>query len=298
MAHGKDRWIRPVEITTANRRIVITENSIQYDVDIATGTYWVYASSAPELTGYPSLYVELVTALGLNTLQPYAFAAADPAGGSNTDKRGLAMSSGGGLDFSLDFSDAGFTFPPELLGFAPDRSADISDTSGTITGDRSLWGVWVSPRWARRKVGFKHKQLNASTEDVHRASAYQMDYGETTRRVFEYAAVPGVLVREAAGAASDYTDVMGLASGDQNTAFETIWSALAELETCLVLHDMGDDADALAITDAEFDGKREYVRLATPDARASLENIAEITHPAGEFWTLTVPTVRIGGDYE
>lgn len=298
MANGKDRWIRPIEITTDNRRIVITEDGIQYDVDLSTGTYWVYASSASELAGYPSLYVEVITALGLNTLQLYSFAAADPSGGTNTDKRGIAMSSAGGLDFSLDFSDAGFTFPPELLGFAPDRSADIADTSGTITGDRSLWGSWVSPRWARRKLGLKHKRLVASTEDVHRASAYQMDYGETVRTVFEYAAVPGVLVREAAGAASDYTDVMGLASGDQNAAFETIWSALAELETCIVLHDSGDDADALDLTDASFDGKREYVRLATPDARASLENIGEITHPAGEFWTLTIPTVRIGGDRE
>lgn len=295
MMYGKDRWYRSLEITADNRRIIWRENGVDYMIDLELGTYWVYSTAGAELAGYPSIFKQIRTALGYQVLQEYDFDAGNPDGGTNADHRGLSITRDGALAFSLRFDDAAWTFPREVFGVAPDRDTALDDTAGTILSPKSVWGWWVSPKWASRKIAFPSRRLNASTEDIERVDAYQLDFGTVWRRLFEYRGLPGVLVHSARGLRDDYASVFGLADDDVNAAFAPIWESLSDLGTCIVLHDDGDSP--LAANPTLFAGQIEYVRLASLEHRREYEACLELTHSAGEFYNLKLPTIRMGGDY-
>ena len=304
MAYGIDRWIFPITIISGeNDTIILDENGSDYTVVIPEGTYWAYqaAGSGFEITGYPSLYLEIAQQLtaAVGGGNAYSFFAADPASTSLTDSRSVILSRGvfSSNDFSLRFSQAGFTLDKRLFGVASDYAVDVANVGDSTPAQGQTFGQWVSPRPASMKPSFPFQQITLSTTDTARSDLYAMRWTARRRRVVQYRHIPAAWIHRSRAAQADYAEVAGISTGDTRMAFEWTWESLSAFDDVIIIHDQGDDSDVIN----NFQNVRanhEIVRLLDVDAALDFENVASLETMGGEFYRLEIPLVRIGGDYE
>ncbi len=304
MAYGIDRWVIPITITSGvNDTIILDEGGSDYTVTIPEGTYWCYqaAGSGFEITGYPSLYLEIAQQLtaAVGGGNAYSFFAADPASTSLTDSRSVILSRGGfsSNDFSLRFSQPGFTLDKRLFGVASDYAVDIANSGDSTPAQGQVFGQWVSPRPASDKRSFQTKKVVLSTSDTARNDLYAMQWEARRRRLFQYRHVPAAWIHRSRASQADYAEVAGISTGDTRGAFEHVWEALSAFDDLIVIHDQGDDSDVINNFQNVRDN-HEVVRLLSVDAAQDFEEVASMENMGGEFYSLTIPVIRIGGDYE
>ena len=303
MAYGIDRWFMPVVIEEGvNDEVILRENGADYTITVPPGTYWTYtaASSGFQLPGYPSLYI---TISGLMTAavgggNSYFFQAANPSGTALTDYRSMILTRNvGSNDFSLRFSQSGFTLDKRLFGVGPNHAADISNSGASTPATGQVWGQWVSPRPASDKRSFVQKKVVLSTEDTARSDLYAMKWEERRRRMFIYHRVPAAWVHQKRAEQADYAEVAGISTSDTRMAFEHLWAELSAFNDIIVVHNQGDDSDVINNFENVRDN-HEIVRLLNVDEALDFENIAEMETMGGEFYQLAIPVVRLGGDYD
>lgn len=303
MAYGYDRWFIPIVIESGTGdQIQLTIGGAATLVTLTAGTYWTYnaVSSSEEITGYPSLYLEITDKLDAvaGSTNTYSFQAAAPVGTSLEDYRALRLVRDTGSDtFSLDFSSPAFTLDKRLFGVAADYATDELSSSGVIGPLGQLYGQWVSPRRPSMKISNAKVKINLSTEDTARDDLYVMEWTARRRRVFVYRHIPAAWVHKKRAGDLDYAEVAGLVQGDTRQAFEHVWDALRTYADVIVLHDEGDQSTAWS-AEANHSADVEIVRLYSAEAGADFEKIATMEAMGGEFYRLEIPVVRRGGSYE
>ena len=304
MAYGIDRWIFPITITSGvNDTIILDEAGSDYTVTIPEGTYWAYqaAGGGFELPGYPSLYLEISEQLtaAVGGGNAYSFLAANPSGTSLTDNRSIILtrSAFSTNDFSLRFSQPGFTLDKRLFGVSADYAVDLANSGDETPAQGQTFGQWVSPRAASMKVSFPYRKVVLSTEDTARSDLYAMRWTARRRRVFVYRHIPAAWVHQSRAEQLDYAEVVGISQNDTRMAFEHTWEALSTFQDVIVIHDQGDDSDNINNFE-DVRANHEIVRLLHSEAASDFENVLTLENMGGEFYQIEVPVIRIGGDYE
>ena len=300
MSYGIDRWMRHKELTSSDNQFVINEGGADIVVSLDAGDYWVYFadSGANEILGYPSLFLELITKLNAAAANTYTLQAAQPSGTSLTDYRAIQLvRTAGSADFDIVFSSGSFTLDKRLFGVGANHAADVSNVGASTPALGQIWGQWVSKRHARRKIGYAYGALAFSTEDFARDDAYVMSHTLRRRRLIQYTHVPPALVHKYRAELADYAETAGVSTGDTRQAFEHIWESMRLLRDVIILHDEGDESTAFDAIQDHSD-KIELARLLSGDAARDFGNVAELDAIGGEFHSLMIPIVHIGGDYE
>lgn len=283
--YGPDRWIGQVTITASNQRLVMSEAGGNFNVNIPTGTYWLYAGV--QVGAYPSLFAALLAAIhtanGTNTYgvrpctsprSPYPFG-------------GLELYRVSGADpFALKLDASSWTFDRRILGFAADDTTPAtSDPAARIQSRRTAWGQWVPPAIAADKRGDTARELYAAQAMGRALSVYA--WAEDTIRRYEYTRCPAAAVRRTrAGEQPEYARAAGKAYGDTHHTWQDLHDQLALGGVVLVRHNDGHNTLTLA------DGAWEAVQLATAEQRASFEATLREARRVGELYDV-VPTVYV-----
>lgn len=297
-----DRWIGSVELVAGANVFRFLENGTGYSITIAPGRYWLYDAgvSGDEIAGYPSLYRLLRVALdavagGGNT---YSLRASNVPGETAPLYRGLhVVRNSGTLSFGWQLSSASFTAPKDVLGYAPDASTDATTTGASLPSPRGVAGVWVCPSEATSKVSYPQRKVEASTDEIYRADAYQLTWQEYRARLFRYRYVPAPYVHGARALDPSYTQAVGVSPGDLTAGLDLLWQRdLSRAQSVIVLHDTGARDDSYRLQD--HPGKIEVVRLMDPQQRARLEACASLQIQRGEQYEVTLATVAIAGSYQ
>jgi len=259
MALGIDRWVYEVEITSSNNTIVFVERdaggTLTATVTVDPGTYHCVLDTGLVPAQIDGLYNEIEQAVGAGAELPgagsYSLERIDPTASANTfgKKSGLRLAySDTDLDeFGWVFSDANFTFPPELLGYLDGRSSDATTTAQQLDAPHTCWGTWTSPRVAK-KVGWPRFEQRHT--GVSFSQFVNVRWGsQKLRRPFKYHNLPAVHIHRGRASRDAYAEVGQLADDDDNNAFEDVWRAMSDGGEALVFHDHGDTVDDFANQD-------------------------------------------------
>lgn len=298
--YGIDRWSFKHEVTSANNGFVINEGGADIVVSPDTGDYWVYFadSGANEISGYPSLFLELITKLNAAASNTYTLQAAQPNGTALVDYRAMQLvRTSGSADFDIVFSSPSFTMDKRLFGVGPNHAADVSNSGASTPALGQIFGQWISPRRAKRKIGYAYGKIVLSTEDVAREDAYAMVHATRRKRLVIYTNVPPAWVHKHRAILASYAETAGISTGDTRQAFEHVWERLRRFEDVIIIHDVGDQATAFNAIQDHTD-KIEIVKLLSGEAARDFEKVASLDAVGGELTSLTIPLLHRGGDYE
>ena len=297
-----DRWIGSVDLVSGANVFRFLENGTGYSITVVPGRYWLYDAGvlADDIAGYPSLYRVLRGAMdsvsgGGNT---YSLRASNVYGERLPLYRGLnAIRTSGTLSYGWQFSSASFTAPKDVLGYAPTTSVDVTTTGASLPSPRGVAGVWVCPSEATSKVSYPQRKVEASTEEIYRADAYQLTWQEYRARLFRYRYVAAPYVHGARALDPSFSAPVGVSPGDVTSGLDLLWERdLSRAQSVIVLHDTGARDDSYRLQ--EHPGKVEVLRLMDPAQRARLDAIATLQIQRGEQYELTLATVTVAGDYE
>jgi hypothetical protein len=254
----KDRMLWPVAVNTNNNAVTVIEdpggaNEATITATLTTsdqldngGRYFCFARNAAEQgtsttpvrvvdDGYEqlyaaSLYAEIAkqltdeSAASGNGLT-YFIEAITPAG-SDHDNTGLRLDHTGSRPLQLDFSPSG-SIDPRFFGWGEGDDGTVvgDDTTTSVDGPYSRWGVWYSPVTRTiqdKRTKPERRTFDTSPEPRHGAT---FQYGDVTiPRPLKYVAVPGVHIwpDDRAGRTAE-ADRGGVPTGDANNVLKYVW---------------------------------------------------------------------------
>ena len=295
MARGLDRYCVKVTIDADNKVLRFSDDVGVVTVTLDEGDYWTYHTTGAELSGYPSLYKEVLAKLNAAATHTYTFELGSPAGDNRDCYHGLVLvQTSGSAEFGWYFSFASHTFPPELLGYPAGHSTDETSTTGRLISPRAMRHQWLPFESATSKISYQRQHIEESTEDVERDDAYQMRWSARRVRMVSYPRQPGVIVHKQRD--QEHTDAIGLPTGETNVALEWIWEPLSRLEDVILIHDVGGNSDGwdYAVHADQFEVVRSYDRA----QRESFEDVARLSVRYGERYDVSLTLVHRGGSYD
>lgn len=300
MARGRDRIIGGVVITTSNNIIRFREDATTYTITIPAGTYWLYTGTDLD-SAHPSLYDVIVTEINgtVGIANTYAAEGIPPKDWTRGDLyAGLRLHRIAGTDtFAWRFDDGAWTFPPEYLGYASDRSTIAVDTGNHLDSPYAIRGAWVSPEAARDWRSFQRGRVEVPTEDTALDNLYAMHWGTRRYRLMVYRHTLGAYVHKNRGLDDEAAEVAGIAIGDDNVGLEHVWEWLRDFNDIIILHNSGNESDHMDIA-GNYSDSWETLRLASVETARDFERVARLENLGGEYYRLELPLVRIGGTYE
>lgn len=294
--YGVDRWLFPIRIVAGQNVLRVQATDVPVvSVTIAPGTYY-------QGVGLPSGYASLPDAIrtGINAvISPLASVTAAPAGQTSLILSNSAIkyerTSGFGLRFS--FSDAGFTFPRRLLGWTDGTN---TTTGGNPTPIVSMLGSWQTFNMldgaATDKRRTAMRELYSSTQELYPTTRQHSVRTERKVRTFSYDYVPGLHIYESNNRAfdSEYVATSGLAIGDNNNAFESVWRSASNLDDIIIVHDTGNGSAVTNVTAQDY----EIARLYSPEQRSDFRACFEDLSLGGELYRISVDMLILGGNYD
>lgn len=237
--YSGDIWVASLRVTADNQTIVFDENGTTKNVDIPTGRYWCYLQTSVLPSAYPSLYDEITSQLQSAFSGTYLYVQQTPSG-ADIANLGLQLSSS--IDtVSFEFQDSDFTFPPEYLGYAPDRSTAATTSSGTLNSPLSWRGSMFVPRAASDKRSRPDASVARSSDDASRAQYLRWTDDDDPRRVF-YEGIYGANIYGLRGRLSASADEAGLPDGDVNNGWNHIWDSLVSGHPAIIAHNIEGNA--------------------------------------------------------
>lgn len=308
MTLGIDRWIYPWEVTSSNDQIILFEDdgagtTKTATVSVSNEVLWaIQVPVGP--TGLPApitgLYDKITDAItdeqiagNLISTGSYAFNRIDPADTGNTfDKKSGIRFEYLNTDiasFELRFSNSNFTFPPEIFGFADDRSTDAVSSSLQIDGPHTCWGCWTSPRIGRKK---RNPRYDQEMDEASYDRFTNVRWDSTTMRAFRYFNLAAVHVYRGRASRDKYASVGQLAKHDDNNAWEDVWDQMNDGRDAIIIHDSGDTAEDINADRDNFD----VCRLAGESRRNEFRETLREEDRQAEFYTVE-QSVRLDPDH-
>ena len=296
--YGFDRFLDPIEIESGQNAVVVDGETYT----LAPGTYYQVnqPSSFMDDRGLLSVTEELADAL------PFTFTTAWHAPEGYDYQESLLLVRLGGSPWTLNFDDAGFTLPPEILGFPPDIDEAVAseevDGNNIIFGTRSALGSWhAGPIYGEHSTDWRSSEeveTYTSTDEIFEGTeVLQMREVRKIRQV-EWSFVPGLRVQggEVRGESEAYRHLAnmgpindGFAADHRAISLKTMWDAIRG--GGLVICFLNTDQDQTNIDDAT-----EYARLGTPASHAESGELFNITRRAGELYDVEITLLVIEGE--
>ena len=284
----RDAYFYPVVIDDTNNTLIWNEGG-QLTVTIPNGTYYLTGRSgfAP-LSLFSVLTSALATAGATGT---YTFSTATPI--IDTEQTGAGLLIGCDTSFSIEFTDASFTFDPRYLGF--DGTADINSVTNQIQSEYTLLGAWYS--WtltggeATDRRSFEERELVESS--TRTADAYQIAWNTDTVRNNRYEYVPAAHVFINRTSFDGYGETGQIAT-DTN-AWERVWSEGSKLKQILVVYDVQDGQTIATIADDELS---DVVKFNDLEQRRNIRNTMNLQVTKGEMYELSINLLVLESSYD
>lgn len=290
---GPDVFLYPVEITPNNNNIVFKEapgtgSETSVDYNITEGIWWIHLSNDNDFRNeYQSVLLDIQEAINNdgNIGGTYKFRELDKSG-SDLGFSSLRLDQDNdpdGEDFQIDFANS--TIPPEILGFKPDRTSAITDSS-SISGTVSVYGKWQSPVTASNKTRSWNAQvMRSNTGGNAEINTWKPD---TQTRMIKYHQVAGAHVYKYKAEDSSLASDAGLIQDDVNNGLEDLWRGL-RIGDVLAIYNNGDDSNSLK--PKSFSDETEPLSINESSNRQFREWISNEPNYAGEFYDIQFEAV-------
>jgi hypothetical protein len=294
--YGVDRWLFPIRIVAGQNvlRVLNVSTGITSSVTIAPGTYY-------QAIGLPSGYSSLPDAIriALNTEVPtITTSSVNPAGQTSSILDNSAFRyTRSTFFYRFQFADALFTFPRRLLGFTAGTNTNTGNNPPPIVSMLGSWQTFTMlDGGATDKRRTALRELYVSTQELYPTTRQHSVRTDRKVRTFTYDYVPGLHVYESDNRAfdSEYIATSGLATGDNNNAFESVWRSASNLDDIIIVHDTGNGSATTNVTSQDH----EIARLYNPDQRADFRACFEDLSLGGELYRISVDMLIIGGNYD
>lgn len=297
---GQDVWLYPIEIP-AGVQLAWAETSDTLSIELAPGTYWCFTGSSVggRLSLLNTLADDMTAESALNgDGVTYTLEARTPTRSVEHLSGGIGIIADSADFLSINLTASSATLC-QVLGFLGADTGTIAATPGAVAGTYevvgrySRYGAWLSPVCATSRLRTPRRLIEWSSDYTDRDDAYAVDYGDKPIRTHRYEWIPAAHVWASRGADAQYAAAAGLAAGDVHNAFETVWSALAQLDEVIVIHHLEGDAIDLAITTHAY----EVVRAGDKAQAQDFGRVARLQRAAGEWYELEMTTrARVEGD--
>lgn len=282
-------------------RIPATQNAWVSDdfgtSTISAGVYWAYYGGdlLEEIPGLPSLYNAIRQPNDEPTFQRHQ--------ATGYDYSESLEYSFGTASLQLQFGSVSFTMDKRIWGWPEDYDQTETATATSpaiIQSPLSTIGQWLPASIqidAQDLRSYGEREIYASTQPVYERTKI-VPMREIRRvRTFRWEWVPGLRVMggEVRGAEFDYREVAGVGpvvsgyeSDGDAVGLRLFWEAVSSGIPFIAAY----DEDWFGPQD---DGAYEVLRLSRPDQHESFEALLEDQTPAGEFYTVDIEALVIGG---
>lgn len=302
---GYERFVYPIEVGGKIAFTAVGSDEVEVDEQ-----RWltIKGNNSTVLALQPCLWDEIVSLLSAVDGDDYSIEWVRPAGYSTEE--GIRIINADRA-WSLDFSNAEFTFPPEVLGFPSDIDTDVASTfiggvGHVIDSTQSHLGSWlpftVADAEAMDKRSWTQGEVYASTDEDYPETAYVAMRDLRIYRRYSVEFVPGLRVKGGAarGRDDDYRETARVGAytgsldddGDE-LAFDTFWRAVYGGREFVVVY-----VDGRTEIDPP-EGLVELCRLSGDSARNDVSAIyGDPVRAGGEFYSLDMTLFVAGGRYD
>lgn len=280
--YGLDRLFGSIPIITGvNDDLIVDTGSGDQTFQMPALDYYAYAGGPPLVGGVslPSIYIEMLPVVGAGFTVSFAtptVSTTSPVGGVTVD------------GITIRLSQMHPSWRPLFGVLESDTTTDVTGLVSPWTSPYSVGYQTVMPRHAVTKLAdVVHEQYRSGNPNAR----YQYRWGTEETRTLVYDCVPAALVRSTrAGEAQAWADAAGLALGDVNPTWASVWESASRGLPMIVVHNEGDQD--LGVLTHPY----EVVRLAPEQQDRFSATWVELDE-AGEFYTLSLPVDILTSTY-